>query len=114
MASIQWMVLPFNLVSPGDVLAAGIVLPIVCITMVCMRIRIRQLQKLSLGVDDWLAALGVLFIMGMGACFITGERLGVMGYPTPVLAGTLASEAYGLFIEAYVQYAKVTRAESLQ
>lgn len=107
MASPQWLELPFDLVSPGDVLAAGIVLPIVCIVMACVRIRIRRHQKLPLGIDDWLLGFGVLFITGMGACYITGERLGVMGYPTPVPDGTVASEAYRLFIDAYVQFAKV-------
>lgn len=107
MASTQWMVLPFQLASPGQILAAGIVLPIVCIALAFVRIRVRQLQKLSLGIDDWLICIGVLFITGMGSCFIIGERLGVMGYPTPVPVGTNASEAYGLFITAYVQFAKV-------
>lgn len=69
-----------------------------------MRIRVRKLQKLGLGADNWLIRLRVLFIAGIGACFINGKRLGVMG---SVPAGTVASEAYGLFITAYVQFAKV-------
>lgn len=113
MASIQWLVLPFHLVSPNEVLAAGIVLPIACITLTSVRIRIRKIRKLSLGLDDWLVALGVLFITSMGACLIVGQELGVIGYTTPVPSDTIASQAYGLFIAAYVQLAKVS-SSSLQ
>ncbi|KAK9771884.1 putative Integral membrane protein [Seiridium cardinale] len=105
MSSIQWLQLPFALVTPGQVLAAGIVLPLVCIACVGLRFYVRRLQKTSPGVDDWLIAVGVVFIAGMGACLIIGERLGVAGYPTPVPDGTDASEASGLFLEAYIEFA---------
>lgn len=107
MASTQWLVLPFHLITPNEVLAAGIVPPIVCITLVGVRITIRRSQNLALGPDDWLIGLGVLFITAMGACLIAGEQLGVMGYTTPVPSGTVASQAYGLFISAYVLVAKM-------
>ncbi|KAI1453656.1 hypothetical protein F4805DRAFT_442652 [Annulohypoxylon moriforme] len=107
MASTQWLELPFALVTPGQVLSAGIVLPLVCMALVGMRFHIRRIQKTPLGIDDWLSTLGVVFITGMGACLITGERLQVYGYPTPVPAGTAASEAYGLFLDAYILQAKI-------
>ncbi|KAI1214203.1 uncharacterized protein F4807DRAFT_407074 [Annulohypoxylon truncatum] len=107
MASTQWVQLPFALVTPGQVLSAGIVLPLVCIALVSIRFHIRRIQKTHLGIDDWLITLGVIFITGMGACMITGERLHVYGYPTPVPSGTVASEAYGLFLDAYIQLAKI-------
>ncbi|KAI0006993.1 hypothetical protein F4779DRAFT_537908 [Xylariaceae sp. FL0662B] len=108
MESIQWLELPFALVTPAEVLSAGIVLPIVCIALVGLRFYVRRLvQKSTLELDDWLAAAGVLFIAGVGACLITGERLGVMGYPTPVPSGTDDTEAYGLFLDSYTQLAKI-------
>ncbi|GAP91496.1 putative plasma membrane protein Pth11-like protein [Rosellinia necatrix] len=107
MASIDWIQLPFAFVSPGDVLAAGIVLPLVCLGLAALRFHVRVIQKAPFGIDDWCSAIGSIFIAGIGACFIAGERLGIMGYPTPVPSGTQASEAYGLFIDAYVLEAKI-------
>ncbi|KAI0174125.1 hypothetical protein BJ166DRAFT_605780 [Pestalotiopsis sp. NC0098] len=107
MASVNWVQLPFPLVTPGQVLAAGIVLPIVCTLCVILRFYIRRLQQAPIGVDDWLVAIGVIFITGMGACLITGERLRVFGYPTPVPAGTNVTEAYGLFLDAFILQAKI-------
>ncbi|KAJ2988552.1 hypothetical protein NUW58_g3914 [Xylaria curta] len=106
MESINWVQLPFAFVSPGDVLAAGIVLPLVCLGLNVLRFRIRVTQKAPFGIDDWCSLTGNIFITGIGACFIVGERLGVMGYPTPVPSGTQASEAYGLFLDAYTLEAK--------
>ncbi|KAF2967231.1 hypothetical protein GQX73_g6333 [Xylaria multiplex] len=107
MESIQWVQLPFAFVSPGDVLAAGIVLPLVCIGLAALRFHIRVTQNSPFGIDDWCSALGSIFITGMGACFIAGERLGVMGYPTSVPTGTEASQAYGLFLGSYILEAKL-------
>ncbi|KAI0198297.1 hypothetical protein F4808DRAFT_263556 [Astrocystis sublimbata] len=107
MASVEWTKLPFQFVSPGDVLAAGIVLPIVCLGLAGLRFYVRAVQKAPFGVEDWCSALGAVFITGMGATFIVGERLGVMGYPTPVPSGTEASEAYGLFNDSYILVAKL-------
>ncbi|KAI0169962.1 hypothetical protein GGR52DRAFT_592591 [Hypoxylon sp. FL1284] len=107
MDSPQWLQLPFALVTPGQVLSAGIILPLLCVALVGTRFYIRRVQKASPGIDDWLITLGALFIIGMGICMIVGERLGVFGHPTPVPAGTVASEAYGLFLDAYIQFAKI-------
>ncbi|ETS81317.1 hypothetical protein PFICI_06319 [Pestalotiopsis fici W106-1] len=106
MASIHWLELPFPLATPGQILAAGIALPLVCISCVLLRFYVRRLQKAAPGADDWLVAIGVVFVAGMGACLITGERLKVFGYPTPVPAGTDATEAYGLFLDAFILQAK--------
>ncbi|KAI1130734.1 hypothetical protein F5Y10DRAFT_107378 [Nemania abortiva] len=107
MASIEWTKLPYAFITPGDVLAAGIVLPLVCLGLAALRFHIRLAQKAAVGAEDWCSALGSIFITGIGACFIVGERLGVMGYPTPVPSGTEASEAYGLFLNAYTLEAKL-------
>ncbi|KAI1116642.1 hypothetical protein F5Y14DRAFT_448801 [Nemania sp. NC0429] len=107
MASTQWVQLPFALVTPGDVLAAGITLPIICLAVVAARFYVRVMQKAAPGLDDWCILVGAFFIVSLGAAFITGERLGVMGYPTPIPVGTNATEAYGLFIDAYTTLAKL-------
>lgn len=104
---MEWLELPFHLVTPRQVLAAGFTLPLVCILVVGLRFYTRRTQKSRLGVDDWLIALGAIMLVGMGACLIVGERLGVMGYPTPVPSGTLATEASKLFLEDYILQAKV-------
>ena len=110
---MEWSELPFHLVTPRQVLAAGFTLPLVCLFLVCMRFYTRRIQKSPLGIDDWLIALGVIMLTGMGACLITGERLGVMGYPTPVPDGTLATEASRLFLEDFILQAKVRDTQKL-
>ncbi|PHH90388.1 hypothetical protein CDD83_3838 [Cordyceps sp. RAO-2017] len=107
MASIQWAPLPFDFVSPAHILSAGVVLPVVCIALVLARFYVRRQRKLRLEIDDWLIALGVVMITGMGACLVAGERLGVMGYAMPVPEGTVATEAYGLFLRAFILQAKI-------
>ncbi|KAI1805808.1 hypothetical protein F4811DRAFT_551464 [Daldinia bambusicola] len=65
MASAQWLQLPFDLVSPAEAISAGIILPIAYIALVGVRFHASKLQKASLGIDDWLIAIGVVFITGM-------------------------------------------------
>lgn len=103
----QWLKLPFRFVTPGEVFSVGFVFPLVCVALGGARLYVRRKQKQDLGVDDWLALLGVLAVTGMGVCFMVGERLGVMGYPMPVPSGTISTEAYGLFNKAYEIEAKI-------
>ena len=103
----QWEKLPFRFVSPGEVFSIGLVFPLVCMVLGGARLYVRRIQKLKLGPDDWLAILGIVMLTGMGACLMVGERLRVMGYPTPVPSGTAATEAYGLFNKAYETEAKI-------
>ncbi|KAI0972066.1 hypothetical protein F4678DRAFT_431031 [Xylaria arbuscula] len=107
MEATQWVELPFAFVGPAEVLSAGIVLPIVCLGMVATRFYLRVTQGNKIGLDYWCILLGVIFITGMGVTFIVGERMGIMGYPTPVPSGTVATEAFGLYIDAYTQEAKL-------
>jgi len=103
----KWKKFPFRFVTPGEVFAVGLVLPIVCIGLTGMRFHVRRIQKQKLGADDWLAVLGTVMITGMGAIFIVGERLGVMGYPMPLPSDTNPKEAYEIFNDAYIDEAKL-------
>lgn len=103
----QWEKLPFAFVTPGEVFSIGLVFPLVCIVLGGARLHVRRLQQQTLGADDWLAILGIVMVTGMGTCLIVGERLRVMGYPTPVPSGTVATQAYGLFNKAYETEAKL-------
>ncbi|KAI5863060.1 hypothetical protein GGS23DRAFT_596829 [Durotheca rogersii] len=103
----QWTPVPFRYVTPGEVFAAGLVFPLVCIALVSGRLYVRRHKKQQLGPDDWTAVFAVFFLIGTGASLMTGERLGVMGYPMPVPDGTEASEAYSLFNAAYITIAKI-------
>ncbi|KAI0423893.1 hypothetical protein F5Y09DRAFT_348290 [Xylaria sp. FL1042] len=93
MALVQWYQLPFSLVTSGDVLGAGIALPLVSLGIVAVRFYIRTMQKAAAGFDDWCILIGAVFITFIGAGFITGE---LMGYPTPLPSGANAAEAYNL------------------
>ena len=44
----------FSYAYPGEVIAAGAVLPSLCIIIVALRFWTRSLQKGNYGVDDWL------------------------------------------------------------
>lgn len=105
--SVQWTPVPFRFVKPGEVFAVGLVFPLVCAVLVGARLYVRRFQKQPLGIDGWTAIISTVFLFGMGASLITGERLGIMGYPMPVPSGTMASEAYGLFNTAYITEAKI-------
>ncbi|KAF2258845.1 hypothetical protein CC78DRAFT_593564 [Lojkania enalia] len=88
-AAPQWSPLPFSFVRAGEVLALGIVLPLVCAMVVVLRVYTRKVQGQDLKADDWLAIPATLGMFGLGACLITGYALGVMGYPTPLPYGSL-------------------------
>ena len=40
--------------TPGLVIAAGVVWPVVCITVVVLRFAARKIKNERIGVDDWL------------------------------------------------------------
>ncbi|KAI1139334.1 hypothetical protein F5Y05DRAFT_424960 [Hypoxylon sp. FL0543] len=79
----RWSEPSVQFVTGTEVLSAAIILPLVCIALVGMRFYVRRRQETFLGIDDWLLAIGVLMITGMGVCFIIGQQLGVLGRPTP-------------------------------
>ncbi|KAL4912936.1 hypothetical protein BDW62DRAFT_214615 [Aspergillus aurantiobrunneus] len=99
--------LPFALVRPGHVWAAGIVLPVVCAILVSLRFYVRRSKNQRIGVEDWMSAIALVLVFGMGACLIVGVVQGVMGYPTPLPEGIDPQEAYQQSIENYEKIAKI-------
>ncbi|CAG8958210.1 hypothetical protein HYFRA_00000563 [Hymenoscyphus fraxineus] len=75
--------IPF--VGPGEVLAAGIILPMVGCCVVALRLWLRSIQKTKVGPDDYTIAMSLvrthewfpysfkLFVMGMGICVVYGK-----------------------------------------
>ncbi|MCJ1356886.1 MAG: hypothetical protein MMC33_006882 [Icmadophila ericetorum] len=72
----------FRFNTAQEVVALGIALPAVCILVVSLRFFTRSLQKLRIGIDDWLILAGLVCIIGLG---LNDEgALGyAFGYPTP-------------------------------
>lgn len=64
--------LPFALVSPGHVWTAAVILPLVCTILVALRFYVRLLKKHTVGLDDWMSAVALILVAGMGACLIIG------------------------------------------
>ena len=50
----------FHYVNGQDTMAIGIALPIVCILIVALRFWTRNLQKVIVGLDDWLIVGGLV------------------------------------------------------
>ncbi|KAI0835941.1 hypothetical protein F5Y06DRAFT_299041 [Hypoxylon sp. FL0890] len=90
----RWTEPSVKFITETGFLTAGIGLPILCIALLGMRFYVRRHQETSLGVDDWLLAIGVLMITGIGICFIIGQQIGVLGHPTPAPSGTITPKAY--------------------
>ncbi|KAI1097631.1 hypothetical protein F4804DRAFT_347024 [Jackrogersella minutella] len=107
MDSVHWLNPPFRFITPAEVLSAGIILPLLCITLVGIRFYIRCHYGTRVGIDDWLIALGVLAITGIGVSMIANERLGVMGYPIPIPPATTRSDAYVIFLASHMPEEKI-------
>ncbi|OTA55898.1 hypothetical protein K449DRAFT_438465 [Hypoxylon sp. EC38] len=90
----RWLESSIRLVTEKEVLSAGIVLPLVCIALAGVRFSVRRHQESPLAVDDWLIAIGVVMITGMGICFIIGVKLGAWDHPTTNLSGTRTPKPY--------------------
>ncbi|KAI9646006.1 hypothetical protein NHQ30_005444 [Ciborinia camelliae] len=72
-------------VGPGEVISAGIILPIIGIIVVGLRFWLRSYQKVKVGPDDYTILLALIFVIGMGICLIYGAAKHSLGYPTPQL-----------------------------
>ena len=48
----------FPLVNSRETIAIGSALPMVCLVIVTLRLQARKLQKVDIGIDDWLAVAG--------------------------------------------------------
>ncbi|OGM42374.1 hypothetical protein ABOM_008391, partial [Aspergillus bombycis] len=106
-SSPHWTHLPFRLTSAGEVLAAGIALPIACLACVMLRFFARARQKVRLGLDDWLLVPAAIMVTGMGICFIYGYSVHVMGYPTPYPISDDPKKALAKYNRAYEIEAKI-------
>ncbi|KAH5466254.1 hypothetical protein HBI55_245860 [Parastagonospora nodorum] len=103
----RWSPMPFDFLSPGEVLALGIAMPLVCVVVSALRIYTRRVQRQDMKLDDWLIIPCTVLTCGMGAGLISGYALGVMGYPTPLPYGTDPTLAAYMFIESYEIEAKI-------
>ena len=50
----------FPLVNARETIAIGSALPAVCLVIVALRLRARKIQKVIIGVDDWMAVAGLV------------------------------------------------------
>lgn len=55
--------LAISFVGPGEVVSAGITLPIVSILVVALRFWLRSYQKVKLGLDDYTILLALVSIL---------------------------------------------------
>lgn len=77
--------LAISFIGPGEVLSAGITLPVVGIIVVALRFWLRSYQKAKLGLDDYTILVALFFVIGMSICLIYGAAKHSLGYPTPQL-----------------------------
>ncbi|MCJ1369192.1 hypothetical protein MMC20_000401 [Loxospora ochrophaea] len=81
------------LVSPGEILAAAVVFPVISIVGVALRLWTRIIhKKQGLGADDYLISLALVFLIGMGICLIVGVAKHAVGYPTPEVPNATPEE----------------------
>ncbi|MCJ1331557.1 hypothetical protein MMC10_008248 [Thelotrema lepadinum] len=81
MASHQSLI--YDYASPGEILAACIVLPVLGILTVGLRFIARSRQGTFVGKDDVTILLGLFCVFGMAIIIIYGTAKGAIGYPTP-------------------------------
>ncbi|QKX61575.1 uncharacterized protein TRUGW13939_08727 [Talaromyces rugulosus] len=103
----EYSKLPFAFITPSEVLAAAIVLPLLCIFFIAVRFYVRHIQKQEISVDDWMGVVAMLLIIGMGVCLIIGAEQHVMGYAAPLPEGFDPQEAYQEFLGSYEKEAKI-------
>ncbi|KAB8246627.1 hypothetical protein BDV35DRAFT_380546 [Aspergillus flavus] len=96
-SSPHWTHLSFALASAGEVLAAGIVLPIVCLACVMLRFLARGKQKYQHLTPNMVTAHEDL----------QGYSVHVMGYPTPYPISDDPKKALAKYNRAYETEAKI-------
>ncbi|CAG8949335.1 hypothetical protein HYFRA_00004961 [Hymenoscyphus fraxineus] len=99
--------IPFIYVGPGEVMSAGIVLPLVCATVVGLRFYTRKSQKVALGLDDWLTIPSLIMIFALGICFIVGVAKDVYGYRTVLPSDITPENQTTKVIPSYTIEAKI-------
>lgn len=56
----QYSQLPFAFVTPGELMAAAIALPAVCVALVTMRFVTRRTLKQAVGIEDWMSLMAMV------------------------------------------------------
>lgn len=70
--------------SPGNVIAASIVLSVLCTVAVALRFFARYVQRNKVLVDDWLTLPALILTIGLGVALIIGVTKKSLAYPTPL------------------------------
>lgn len=86
----------------GQIYAASIVLPVLGIVFVFLRLYSRVLQKISVGIDDWLMLPALGLVIGMGITLIIGVQGKAFGYPTPY-EGDLTPEEKLIYVNPTIE-----------
>jgi len=68
---------------PVYVLALGGTFLALCTIIVGLRFYTRILQKVYIGIDDWLVLCALVMVIGCALVLIIGVRLRALGFPTP-------------------------------
>ncbi|KAF7879466.1 hypothetical protein EAF04_000662 [Stromatinia cepivora] len=76
----------------GEVIAAGVVFPVLGATAVALRFYIRNTRGNKVGLDDILILPALLMLIGMGATLVEGVRKHAIGYSTPPSSATTPEE----------------------
>ncbi|KAI1379043.1 hypothetical protein F4677DRAFT_410388 [Hypoxylon crocopeplum] len=98
--------------SPGPVIAAGIVLPVIDIIAVLLRFWTRRKQKQALKTDDWLLIPATLITLGIGISLVYGVAKHALAYPT-YIPSELSNETLSIVTDQHttaskIQYAYIT------
>jgi hypothetical protein len=56
----QYTQLPFAFAAPGELMAAAIALPLVCLVLVALRFYTRRIQRQAIGIDDWMSVMALV------------------------------------------------------
>jgi hypothetical protein len=70
--------------SPGEIAAAGVVLPLVDTLLVVLRLRIKRRRAEKLTLEDWFVLPALVLMIAMGVMTIVGVATHAEGYATPV------------------------------
>ena len=70
-------------VTPPSVIAVGVLLPGLATFAVSLRLYLRRLNAVGLGVDDWLILLSLTLCIACGVVLIVGAATNGLGQPTP-------------------------------
>lgn len=59
--------------SEAKLVALAVILPLLAVAAVIARFYARHLRQTQLAIDDWLAVIGTILVIGMGITQLVGE-----------------------------------------